>query len=199
VNLNISTKAGITAALMIAVSAFLAGVAFANDITNVAGPDSAHGDDVTWVNWITVEKNGKEIARFHNTLTDQGQDFIRDKIVGQDNSTGTAVTTKNASYISLGNGTTVNTGDTILDSEIDTGGLKRDVGQVTVFGNSPGEFKVVADFTATKDIGVVNTTGLNWNSTGPSLVSGGSFNTEANILTDDSLTVTHNITISEGS
>lgn len=161
----------------------------------IGGGGEAHEEGLQWENTITIHHNGELVEQFHNTLADQGKNFIRDKIVTLDNTTGTASNeTLNATWISLGNGTTVAAGDTILNKEITSAGLERDNGAVTTF--AAGEFQVQHQFTATSDIGVVNTTGLNWNSTGPSLISGGQFSTDANILNGDSLTVTHNITIS---
>lgn len=186
---------GVAVVAVIALLAFASGAALTGMFGSLALPGTGQEESVEWEGHITVEHNGEIIADFHNTLTTQGQNFIRDKIVGQDNTTGTAgISSLNASWIAVGNGTNVGSGDTILDKEITSGGLARDNGAVTTF--SGGEFKVEHQFDATSDIGVVNTTSLNWNSTGPSIISGGAFGSEANILSGDSLTVTHNITIS---
>lgn len=149
---------------------------------------------LAWQNDIQVERNGEVIAEFENTLTDQGKNWIRSQIAGVSSGDDLTADSVNASYISLGSGKDVASGDTVLDSEISTGGLSRTEGSVTVFG--AGEFQVQNNFAATSNVGVVNTTGLNWDGSGNSLISGGSFGTEANIQDGDTLTVTHNITIS---
>ncbi len=154
-------------------------------------------DLLDWENEITIQHNGEVIARFHNVLTTQGKQFIRDKISGANatnhNVAGDAG--KNLSFIALGNGSEPSSGDTQLPSEITQGGtgLTRTNGGITTYGG--GNFSVDHQFTADADVGTVNTTGLNWNSSGSSLVSGGSFS-DANILDGDQITVTHNISIS---
>lgn len=152
---------------------------------------------VDWHNEITIKHNGEEVARFHNTLTDQGKNWIRSQIANVGAGDQIGADSDNATYISLGNGSDVVAGDVVLDSEIQAGGLSRSAGSVTTFG--PGEFQVQNTFTASSDVGVVNTTGLNYGSSPGSntLISGGAFAAEANILNGDSLTVTHNITISQ--
>lgn len=180
---------------LFAVSALALGVSVSAPAAQV-GQDEA--DVLTWENHITVKHNGEVVAEFHNLLTDQGEDFIRDKISAL-NTTGDFVASdpaKNASFIAVGNGTTPLTKtDTILPGEVtdSNSGLQRAQGSTTAY--QAGNFSVSVTFTANEDIGVVNRTSLNWNSSGPSIVSGGAFGTEANILNGDQLTVTHNISI----
>lgn len=161
-------------------------------VSSAPSSTSAESEVLTWDNTITIRHNGETLAKFHNVLTDQGQNWILNQI-SDDHVSGQSLGT-NASYISVGNGTAPSASTTQLDQEIATGGLSRTEGTTKTFG--PGEFQVKNQFTATADIGVVNTTGLNWDSSGTSLISGGAFGTEANIITDDKLTVIHNITIS---
>lgn len=160
------------------------------------GASSASDEGLQWENHIIVEKNGDVVWEGHNVLTDQGKNWIRSQIAKVTGGDHLAKDSTNATYIAVGNGTAPSAGDTALDKEIQKAGLSRAAGSVTTYG--PGEFQVQNTFTASSDVGIVNTTSLNWGSTagGTSLVSGSSFSTEANILADDSLTVTHNITIS---
>ncbi|MDY6788369.1 MAG: hypothetical protein SVV03_00230 [Candidatus Nanohaloarchaea archaeon] len=182
---------------------FVVAVALAFSLGLQKGKSSAESDNddiIEWENEITVahERNGEVINKFtfENTLTDQGKEFIRDKISAL-NASGHNVAgrpERNISFISLGNGSTVSAGDTQLDKEITVGGLSRSQGSTTAYGSR--NFSVQNQFTATSDIGTVNTTALNWNSSGSSLVSGGAFGTEANILDGDQITVTHNVSLS---
>lgn len=179
--------------VLVVAAAVAVGVAVGTTV-NVGQSDGAQKDVLQWEGHITVEKNGDIVWQGHNVLTDQGQNWIRDQI---SESTDLVVddTSTNVTWISLGNGSAPSAATTQLDEEIAVGSLSRADGTQTTFPGA-GLFQIQNTFTATADIGVVNTTGLNWNSSGPSIVSGGAFNTEANILTDDQLTVTHNITIS---
>lgn len=174
---------------------FSGAVAVSGDVLE-SSLSSESGDDLQWRNEITVEKNGEEVAQFTNTLTDQGKNWIRSQISTKDD---IGSDSDELQYISVGNGSTVESGDTVLDKEIQCCGLERTSGSLTTY--SAGEFAVENTFTATADVGTVNTTGLNSGGTngGNTLVSGGAFSADANLLTDDQLTVTHNITISEGS
>lgn len=184
-----------TEALVFAFAAVVA-VAVGASSTGTMDSGTQESELLTWENEITVKHNGEVVAQFHNVLTDQGKDFIRDKISAV-NTTGHFVAgdaNKNATFIAVGNGSAPVEGDTQLAKEVTTGGLSRAQGSAKTHG--AGNFSVKHQFTANADIGVVNTTSLNWNSTGPSIVSGGAFGTEANIVDGDSLTVTHNITIS---
>lgn len=187
-----------TLAALAGLSLILTGaVAVSTDYFETSLVEDMDESSVQWKNEITVEKNGQEIAEFTNTLTDQGKNYIRSQLsdVGTDPGNESA----NITYISVGNGSTVQTGDTVLDKEVTCCGLERTSGSVTTF--SAGEFQVKNTFTASADVGTVNTTGLNYDGSNGAntLVSGGSFSADANLLTDDQLTVTHNITISEGS
>lgn len=184
----------IAAATLLIVAAFSVGT-ISSDKTAQASSDK--DDALTWhgAYKVQVERDGEVIAEDyeHNTLTTQGQNWIRAQIA--DVSFTGSNDLNNATFISLGNGSDVSGGDTVLDKEITTGGLSRASGTPTKFG--AGEFQVQNEFTASSDIGTVNTTGLNYASgSGNDLISGGAFSAEATILSGDKLTVTHNITIS---
>lgn len=159
------------------------------------GEDKDSDDVLDWENEITIQKNGEVIARFTNVLTDRGKEFIRDKISAL-NSSGFNVAGnpgRNLSYIAIGNGSEPAAGDTQLPSEITTANLSRAFGSTTSYGSR--NFSVEKTFIADADAGTVNTTGLNWNSSGSSLVSAGTFS-DANLLAGDQITVTHNVSIS---
>lgn len=201
--IDISTILVVTFAVAVGVAlALTIGLAGPSaDLTDHAAADvssASHGEDVlTWENTITVERNGEVVDTFHNVLTFQGRDFIRDKISAL-NATGDIVASdadKNVSFIAVGNKSAPSESDTVLPGEVVDGssGLSRAQGSTTAY--QAGNFSVEVTFDATEDVGVVNTTSLNWNSSGPSIVSGGAFGTEANILSGDQLTVTHNISI----
>lgn len=149
---------------------------------------------------VKVERDGEVVykEKEHNLLTTQGQNWIRSQISAND---GTPSDTDEAEYISLGNTTAPATGDTVLPGEITQYGLDRKQGSTSTFG--AGEFQVQKTYTANLGASqqlVVNTTGLNYGSTdgGNTLISGGEF-PDANLLDGDQLTVTHNVTISDGS
>lgn len=164
------------------------------------GPAEPQNSALKWSNEITVYKNGDKIDRFHNTLTDQGKQYIAGKLF---NATPSAAkhTSNNFTYISLGNGTDVTSGDSILDSEITCCGLSRAKASSVSYDENNGVYTLKNQFTA--DLGSgdpssikVNTTGLNFESGNTNtLVSGGSF-TSATLKEGDKITVTHEITIS---
>lgn len=149
---------------------------------------------------VKVKRDGEVVyeKQYENTLTDQGQNWIRGQIADVTSGDELSSDTENATFIAVGNGTDVQAGDTVLDKEVQCCGLQRTSGGVTTYG--AGEFSVSNQFTATLGDSqqvVINTTGLNWEGTqgGNTLISGGSF-ADANLLDGDKLTVTHNITIS---
>jgi len=164
-------------------------------VTSSPVPDDGSSEEaLTWENHITVSHNGDVVWEGHNALTDQGKNWIRSQIgnVSATDRVGTRDT--NASYIAIGNGSAGNSG---LTNAIDGGALSGSnpaQGDITVF--AAGEFKIVNEFTAGSDIGVVNTTSLNYGANVNDHVSVANFTTEANLLQDDTLTVTQNITIS---
>lgn len=138
--------------------------------------------------------------RKENTLTNNGKNWIRSQISELDDKSSNGTDDQEAVYISVGNASDIVQSDNVVDAEIQCCQLSRTQGDsTTAFGD--GEFQVQKQFTASisgSGSVIVNTTGLNYNSTGPSLVSGGSFS-NANLLDGDQLTVTHNITISDNS
>lgn len=189
--LNMKEREVMFAVAVIVLAAFAAGMAFQPQST------SQESEVLTWDNQITIQHNGEVIAQFHNVLTDQGANFIRDKISASNSTAGvfSGDNTQNASFVAVGNGTAPSKSTVQLADEVANDGLQRSQGTTKTYG--PGNFSVEVSFTANGgDIGVVNTTSLNWNSSGPSIISGGAFGTEANILDGDTLTVTHNISIS---
>jgi hypothetical protein len=178
------------------VVSFGAGVALDDGATQEV---NAAEDSSQWegVYTVEVERDGEVVYREkeHNILTTQGQNWIRSKISASDD---IGAESDEAEYISVGNTTAPGSGDTILPGEIQNFQLSRTQGTTTTFGT--GEFQVQNTFTA--NLGesqqlVVNTTGLNYQSSGNTLVSGGEF-PDANLLDGDQLTVTHNVTISDG-
>lgn len=202
---------GVMAFVAVAAVAVAVGVSGTGPVSPQSTQDSASQESnvLTWEGHITVKqvRDGDVVDTWedHNILTMQGQQWIRRQIgEGLNDDTNATVSAlvndaTNVSFIALGNGSAPVAATQQLDQEIGDGepnnGLERQEGTQTNFP-SAGEFQIQNTFTATSDIGVVNTTALNWNVSGPSIVSGGAFGTEANILADDQLTVTHNITIS---
>lgn len=177
--------------------AFSVGGNVNNEVSDESGAE-VEGPFDAGVNWNTeviIQHNGEVIDRFDNVLTTQGKNFIRSKISGADSLAVAGDAGKNLSFISLGNGSAPVAGDTQLPEEITNAGtgLDRTNGGTTTYDG--GNFSVSHQFTASADVGTVNTTGLNWDSSGSNLVSGGSFS-DANILDGDQITVTHNISIS---
>jgi hypothetical protein len=181
------------------VVSFGAGAAFDNG--DVMQKASSAEDSSQWegVYTVEVERDGEVVYREkeHNILTNQGQNWIRSQISANN---GEGSDSNEAQYISVGNTTAPQAGDTVLPGEITQYNLERTQGDTTVFGD--GEFQVQNTFTA--NLGedqqlVVNTTGLNYASdnAGNQLISGGAF-PDANLLDGDQLTVTHNVTISDG-
>jgi hypothetical protein len=163
--------------------------------------ETAAQDSSQWegVYTVQVERDGEVVykEKEHNILTNQGQNWIRSQI-SAGNSIGSD--TDEAQYISVGNQSAPVAGDTVLPGEIQDFSLSRTQGDTTTFGD--GEFQVQNTFTASLADGqqlVVNTTGLNYdgNAGANTLVSGGEF-PDANLLDGDQLTVTHNVTISDG-
>jgi hypothetical protein len=167
-----------------------------------------------WDNEITVYKNGDQVDQIHNTLTDQGKKVIAGLLFDDTLESGSDVIpqnhTRNITFIALANGTGpkdaftgVEENDKSLDNEIDRDApfssfnlSRNESGSITT--NPPGTYKLKKSFTSNtaKHI-VVNGTGLYFNSTGPSLVSGGAF-TGATLKQGDTITVTHEITIRDG-
>lgn len=159
-------------------------------------PEQAN-DSVSWQNEITVEKNDRVIDQFYNELTNQGKVYIAGKLFGNTSSNANS-TNQNFTYISVGNGAAVSPTDSILDEEFTSYNLSRSQAS-SVTSSTVGTYTLEKQFTADLSSGpndiTVNTTGLNYNVSGNSLISGGNF-TEATLTDGDQLTVTHEITIS---
>lgn len=180
------------------VVSFAAGTVLADD-SNMMTDSTSTADSSQWegVYTVQVERDGEVVyqEKEHNILTNQGQNWIRSKISASDD---VGAESDEAEFISVGNKSAPAAGDTILPGEIQNFQLSRTQGSTTTFGD--GEFQVQNTFTA--NLGesqqlIVNTTGLNYQSSGNTLVSGGEF-PNANLLDGDQLTVTHNVTISDG-
>lgn len=177
-----------------------AGVGFSAGNLGPSGNSMDSG--LEWENQITVEKNGEQVDQFYNELTDQGKQYIAGKLFN--NSASDALyTSNNFTYISLGNGADVAAEDEILDSEISDYGLSRAEAS-GVSSDAVDTYEIEKTFTADlsqdgdpSDV-KVNTTGLNYGSSGDKLISGGAF-TSATLKDGDEITVTHTVTISGSS
>lgn len=194
-NSNFDKAPFLAISLMIA-----AGVGFSAG--NLGNSGNSMDSGLEWSNQITVEKNGEQIDQFHNMLTDQGKQYIAGKLFNT-SASDALYTSNNFTYISLGNGSDVQSGDVKLDSEISDFGLSRSKAS-TVSSTAVDTYKLEKKFTA--DLSQsgdpssikVNTTGLNFGASGDKLVSGGAF-TSANLKDGDQITVTHEIEISGSS
>ena len=167
---------------------------------NLGNSGDSMDSGLEWQNQITIEKNSEQVDRFYNTLTDQGKKYIAGKLFNS-SANNALHTSNNFTYIALGNGSDVETEHSVLKSEIKDYGLSR-AKAATISSGSLGTYKLEKKFTADLSSGpdniIINTTGLNYESTGETLISGGNF-TSATLKDGDEITVTHEITIEEGS
>lgn len=165
----------------------------------VFGPADNPGfdSDVSWQNEITVEKNSNDLDKTYNKLTEQGKQVIANKLFNN-SLNNTAYTRKSFTYISLGQGSAISAEDVRVDEELNQYNLSRkEAGFID--SSSVGTYTLKAKYKAdlpnnTEEVNV-NTTGLYYNESGPSLISGGDFS-NASLEDGDRLTVTHRITIS---
>jgi hypothetical protein len=191
-----------TPVLVIAV-AVAAGVGFSAG--NTQTPESPSDSGLGWEGKYTIQVNGEVIDRSSNVLTYQGQNQIAGKIFNTSGLDGDSPPTEssNFAFIGVGNGTEPSFQDDKLNDEIEGLNLSRNLSDSLKFaeGNhTSGDaiYTLKKTFVANDSVDGtinVNTTGLFFNRSGPSLVSGGSFDT-ANLGSGDKLTVTHEITIS---
>ncbi|MFB6158495.1 MAG: hypothetical protein ABEJ95_02425 [Candidatus Nanohalobium sp.] len=176
-----------------------AGVGFSAG--NLGNSGNGMDSGLEWSNQITIYKNGEQIDQFHNTLTNQGEDYIAGKLFNE--TANTKNTTKNFAWIALGNGTGVNPSFTQLgggSGEIHTANLSRALADTYSYSNPAYTLKKT--FTANLGSGnpssiKVNTTGLyfaSYSTDQTSLISGGNF-TSATLKDGDKITVTQKITI----
>ena len=197
-----------TPVLVIAV-AVAAGVGFSAG--NTQTPESPSDSGLSWEGKYTVQVNGEVIDKSSNAFTYQGQNYTAGKLFNisvSDEEDGSPPETDNKfAFIGLGNGSEPDLSSTSLDEEIDlaedNGNITRGLPDTRTFdgGSSSGnatytlEKTFLVNKTQNDNAITVNTTGLHFNRTGPSLVSGGKF-TGADLKDGDKLTVTHKITIS---
>lgn len=204
----------------------IAVVAAGAGMTMAPSGNSAQDSALEWDNTITVEKNGVQIARFHNNLTDQGKNYIAGELFGG-GVNDAKTSSNNFSYISVGvayQENMINDSSSepskFVPNEYTEYNLTRKKADEKSYSGSTYTLK--ANFQAnltdeyTLDSGdnpqdvTVNVTGLNYGNhsrTGDplsnshenaTLVSGGAFNSPATLSDGDKLTVTHEITISDG-
>lgn len=180
-----------------------AGVGFSAG--NLGSSGNSMDSGLEWSNQITIEKNGEQVDQFHNALTNQGRNYIAGKLFNVTANTGDATeTTNNFAWIAVGNGTGVEPSFKQLGDgpgEINSANLSRSLADT--YSYSSPTYTLEKKFTTELSSGniTVNTTGLYFDSYGSdqnSLISGGNF-TEATLKDGDKLTVTHEITISDGS
>ena len=194
-----------TPVLVIAV-AVAAGVGFSAG--NTQTPESPSDSGLGWEGKYTVQVNGEVIDRSSNVLTYQGQNQIAGKIFNAsapslDPDLDTDTSDNNFAFIGVGNGSAPVAENESLGEEIEGLNLSRNLSDSFSFtvGSSGGNnatYTLEKTFIANESVEDtinVNTTGLFFNRSGPSLVSGGSFDT-ANLGSGDKLTVTHEIKIS---
>lgn len=166
-------------------------------LVGTGGLPSDNRQGLSWTNQITVEKNGDKVDTIYNELTDQGKVYIAGKLFGNASSNAN-FTAKNFTYISVGDGSTVAAGDTRLDDEYTNYNLSRSQA-ASVTSSAIGTYTLQKQFVVDLSSGpselTVNTTGLNYDSSGDTLISGGNF-TEATLTDGDKLTVSHEVTIS---
>jgi hypothetical protein len=210
-----------TASALVAAATVLAAPMAVQSLQMQPGGSSAA---LEWQNQITVEKNGEQVDQIYNTLTDRGRRAIAGKLFDDTSTTTTEasggefnyVGNSNFTFIALANATSssgafdgVKEANTTLDNEIGASAppnpynLSRNSTLDISFSDSPASYKLKKSFTyngSAFDDGdepkiKVNGTGLYFNSSGPSLVSGGDF-TGATLKPGDTITVTHDIEIS---
>lgn len=205
---------------LFSVAVIVAGVG----ITTAPSGNSPQDSDLEWDNTITIEKNGVQIAQFHNNLTDQGKNYIAGELFG-DGPTDAKTSTNNFEFISLGvaySEENVIIGNTEhVPNEYVQYNLTRKKANTKSY--SSGTYTLEKEFTANfssehnyidsapaeGEKVPINVTGLNYGNNDPgtprvsgdaenqTLVSGGTFNS-AGLMDGDKLTVTHEITIKDG-
>lgn len=158
----------------------------AEDVSNYEGI-------VAWQHMRDVDSDGdREVinqGESHNLIVDQGLNVAECYFSDVSCPTGFDPANDDISYIAVGNNVgTLSASDVGLTSEITSGGLNRQNGNVIDLG--VGNYSVSATFTASSDFNGVNATGLMWNQTdgSDSLVAANKFQ-GVDMLADDQLTV----------
>lgn len=209
---------GLTAVLLFAAAAVaLSGTPGGDNVAEAEAVTADDSDNVEWVNHITVEKNGDVVHEGTNNLMDQGQDFVAYQISSSEHDDWglhSSADGASAEVIGLSDSDSETHSGNSLDSEITSANLTRALGETnpdTETGEFEVEFTFIADNEAT-----VHATGLYWachetendhcedvdsdanGNYDDSLISSADFGQEASLEAGDTLTVTHEITISEG-
>ena len=162
-------------------------------------PNMTLSDSPTWKATVcpTIERADGSIEKLEcasNLLTNLGKNFTAEVISGED-ITGAVVGTDYAKYISL----STNSGGAdaswlVLPGEITSGGCERIVGALST--NGVGNFSVWKQFTASATHTAIHLAGLNWNTTGNSLVAANALSSDVNLENGDKLTINWTVSIS---
>jgi hypothetical protein len=133
-----------------------------------------------------IYKNGELIECKHNTVTNQGKDYIKLAL-------GTGVN-ESIFTLALGNSTVPAAASTALGSEWVSCGLDKKNGTYLSNGASNGNWSTYYTWTSTCDNAVINTTGLYKVNTASGLFAGLSF-TSTTLQTNDQVMVNYTVSI----